>query len=111
MALAAPPRRFSSYDDPFASGMAARVPLPELVRYSFEALEAWGRDHGSPRATGQTPHEFTQQLGDFDNSVSREVKQLADLYCQIAYAPSLPAGGIELVRGFWQRMNGTRRAA
>jgi hypothetical protein len=111
MALAAPPRRFSSYDDPFASGMAARVPLPELVRYSFEALEAWGRDHGSPRATGQTPHEFTQQLGDFDNSVSREVKQLADLYCQIAYARSLPAGGIELVRGFWQRMNGTRRAA
>jgi hypothetical protein len=111
MALAAPPRRFSSYDDPFASGMAARVPLPELVRYSFEALEAWGRDHGSPRATGQTPHEFTQQLGDFDNSVSREVKQLADLYCQIAYARSLPAGGIELVRGFWQRMNWTRRAA
>jgi Domain of unknown function (DUF4129) len=109
--LAAPPRTFSSYADPFASGMAARVPLPELVRYSFEALEAWGRDHTSPRATGQTPHEFAQQLGDLDNSVSREVRQLADLYCQIAYARSLPAGGIEVVRGFWQRMGTTRRAA
>ncbi|MCE9526828.1 MAG: DUF4129 domain-containing protein, partial [Planctomycetales bacterium] len=109
--LKAPPRTFTSYADPFASGMAARVPLPELVRYSFEALEAWGRDHGSPRATGQTPHEFAQQLGDLNNSVSREVKQLADLYCQIAFARSLPAGGVELVLGFWQRMNGTRRAA
>ncbi|MBC7852340.1 MAG: hypothetical protein IAF94_02800 [Pirellulaceae bacterium] len=109
--LAASPRRFSSFDDPFASGMAARVPLPELVRYSFEALEAWGRDRASPRATGQTPHEFTQQLGDLDTTVSREVKQLADLYCQIAYARALPAGGIELVRGFWQRMGGTGRAA
>lgn len=111
MALAAPPRRFSSYDDPFASGMASRVSLPELVRYSFEALEAWGRDHGSPRATGQTPHEFTQQLGDFDNTVSREVKQLADLYCQIAYARSLPASGLEVLRVFWQRMRSERLAA
>ncbi len=109
--LAAPPRTFSSYADPFANGMAARVALPELVRYSFEALEAWGRDHAAPRATGQTPHEFAQQLGELDNSVAREVKQLADLYCQIAYARSLPAGGIEVVRGFWQRMVGTRRAA
>lgn len=109
--LAAPPRTFSSYEDPFATGMAARVPLPELVRYSFEALEAWGRDHASPRATGQTPHEFAQQLGDLDNSVFREIKQLADLYCQIAYARSLPAGGIDLVRGFWHRMSGTRKAA
>ncbi|MFN0018750.1 MAG: DUF4129 domain-containing protein [Pirellulaceae bacterium] len=109
--LAAPPRTFSSYADPFTSGMAARVPLPELVRYSFEALEAWGRDHSSPRATGQTPHEFAQQLGDLDVTVSREVKQLADLYCQIAFARSLPAGGVELVRVFWQRMGATRRAA
>jgi hypothetical protein len=107
----APPRTFSSYADPFASGMAARVPLQELVRYSFEALEAWGRDHSSPRATGQTPHEFAQQLGDLNNSVSREVKQLADLYCQIAFARSLPSGGVELVRAFWQRMGATRRAA
>ena len=104
--LAPPPRSFSSYADPFASGMAARVPLPELVRYSFEALEAWGRDHASPRATGQTPHEFAQQLGDVDNLVSREVKQLADLYCQIAYARSLPTGGVDLVRGFWRRLGG-----
>lgn len=109
--LAAPPRTFSSYADPFASGMAARVPLPELVRYSFEALEAWGRDHASPRATGQTPHEFAQQLSQLDDSVSGEIKQLADLYCQIAYARSLPASGIESVRGFWQKMGGTRRAA
>lgn len=109
--LATPPRTFASYADPFTSGLAARVPLPELVRYSFEALEAWGRDHGSPRATGQTPHEFAQQLGDLDNSVSREVKQLADLYCQIAFARSLPAGGVEMVRGFWKRLGGTRRAA
>lgn len=109
--LATPPRTFSSYADPFTSGLATRVPLPELVRYSFEALEAWGRDHGSPRATGQTPHEFSQQLGDLDGTVSREVKQLADLYCQIAFARSLPAGGVELVRGFWHKMAGTRRAA
>jgi len=34
---------FASYQDPFAAGTAERYTTEQLVCYSFEALEAWGR--------------------------------------------------------------------
>ncbi len=39
-----PQRPFASYADPFASGKAQHYSTEQLVRYSFEALEAWGRN-------------------------------------------------------------------
>ena len=48
-------RRFADFSDPFAAGTAGRYPPEELVRYTFEALEAWARDNGQPRLPEQTP--------------------------------------------------------
>jgi len=48
--------------DPFAAGMAGRYRPEELVRYTFEALEAWARDNGHSRLPDQTPHEFARCL-------------------------------------------------
>ena len=103
--MAARPRPFSDFADPFASGMAARWPLQQLVTYSFTALEAWGREHGCPREAGQTPHEFAAALGERHASLAREARHLADLYSHIAYAPkSIASANIEPLRLLWQKM-------
>ena len=47
--------RFADFRDPFVDGTAGRYRPEELVRYTFEALEAWGRDHGHPRARADSP--------------------------------------------------------
>jgi hypothetical protein len=77
----------------------------EVVRYTFAALEAWGRENGCPRAIGQTPHEFAAAIGDVDRTLAREAAQLAELYARMAYAP--PAAirtSFEPLRSLWRKM-------
>ncbi|OHB81702.1 MAG: hypothetical protein A2V98_00980, partial [Planctomycetes bacterium RBG_16_64_12] len=98
-------RRFADFADPFASGMADRCSPDELVRYSFEALEAWAREHGWPRGPEQTPHEFAQEIGARVSSLSQDVRRLADLYCRVAYAPdTLPQVSIAPLRQLWREL-------
>ncbi len=56
-----PPPPFASFADPFASGTAGSYSVAELVRYSFEAFEAWAREHGCEREPEQTPHELARR--------------------------------------------------
>jgi uncharacterized protein DUF4129 len=108
VAAGAPPRSFATYADPFASGMAGRATLAELVRYTFEALEAWGREHDSPRATGQTAHEYAQQVGYVHEPLAANVRILAELYGQLAYARSTRSqANLEPLKSLWQQMRGT----
>ncbi len=105
VASAAPPRTFATYADPFASGLAGRATLAELVRYTFEALEAWGREHDSPRTAGQTAHEYARQVGENHQPLAREVRFLAELYGQLAYAQnSLRQANVEPLKSLWQQM-------
>ncbi len=101
----APPRPFAQFADPFASGAAARMSPAEVVRYTFAALEAWGRENGCPRDAGQTPHEFAAAIGGLDSSLAREAAQLAELYARMAYAP--PAAirtSFEPLRALWRKL-------
>jgi hypothetical protein len=79
----------------------------ELVRYTFQALEAFGRERGCPRADGQTPHEFALALGRVHPALSRLAGTLADWYGQLAYAsrPAAPAA-TDPLRQLWQGMRG-----
>jgi len=98
-------RPFSDFPDPFATGLAEQVSPDELVRYSFEALEAWARERGWPRGPEQTPHEFAQQVGTRATPLSQNARRLADLYSTVAYARSrLPAASVEHLRRFWQEL-------
>ncbi len=56
------PRQFADFADPFATGMATQLTSDQLVRYLFEALEAWAAEKGCPRASDQTPHEFARSV-------------------------------------------------
>jgi hypothetical protein len=105
-----PPPRFSAYTDPFATGTADRMAPDELVRYTFEATEAWARDCGCPREPDQTPHEFARMLAARAPQLAGGVRRLAELYSQAAYAPgTLPARRVMILRELWHDL-GTVRA-
>jgi hypothetical protein len=105
-------KSFSSFADPFATGAAARMSWPELVRYTFTALEAWGREQGCPRATGQTPHEFALAVSQIAPQLGRLAPSLADAYGQIAYAPQRPSAAVaEPLRQLWQQMRSAAEPA
>jgi hypothetical protein len=98
-------RHFTDFTDPFAKGVAGRYPPEELVRYTFEALEAWARDNGHPRLPDQTPHEFARSIGVAPSPLSDNARYLAELYCQVAYAPgTLPPASVSRLSRLWQEM-------
>lgn len=104
-AAAAAPRPFADFPDPFVTGDARRWPARELVAYSFQALEAWGREHGCQRAPEQTPHEFAGALTACGIAVGREAIGLADLYCCAAYSSgNLPRDRVGRLRQLWQTL-------
>ncbi len=106
VAVAPPPRAFASYIDPFLSGDAHGMSWPQLVRYTFEALEAWGRERSCPRGSGQTPHEFALALASMQPQISSGVQMLAAWYGQLAYAPKAATqGSLEPLRQLWATLN------
>ena len=99
-----PPRPFAAFSDPFANGDAARMPWPELVRYSFAAVEAWARERECARHDDQTPHEFAQSLAALEPQLAAPVQSLAGWYGQLAYAPRAAAGSLEPIKQLWREL-------
>ncbi len=100
-------RPFSAYSDPFAAGGAGRYTPEQLVRYSFEAFEAWARERGCPRPPEQTPHEFAQQIAARNANLSQPARALAELYSRLAYAPGpLPPSTVEHLKQLWAALRG-----
>jgi len=101
-AALAPAQRFADFVDPFAAGTADRYRPDDLVRYSFEALEAWARENGLSREPDQTPYEFSRRVGAQVESLAGDLRTLADLYYTAAYARGrLSAAGVRPLAKFW----------
>mgnify|MGYP001617204622 FL=1 len=99
------PRPFGSFPNPFTTGAAQRMPIADLVCYSFDALQAWAREWGEPRRHEQTPLEFAHELGMAVPEVGNEAGQMARLYGQVAYSGRTPGKDcLPLLEGFWFRM-------
>jgi hypothetical protein len=99
----APPRPFASFRDPFLSGKAPRMSPDELVRYTFEALQAWAVERGLPRQAGETPFEFGHRLGEEFPPLDADLRILAGHYAGLAYARrSGPPECRETLRRLWQ---------
>ena len=77
---------FSDFVDPFASGVAVQSSPAELVKYTFAALEAWGRDQGHSRGPDETPHEFVALLGSKIPRLRADSLALANLYSRAVYS-------------------------
>jgi len=98
-------RPFASYRNPFNAGASDQWSVEQLVCYSFDALEAWAREHGRARQEHQTPNEFTRMLVTRGNPLTPTVRRIGRLYSQAAYAPGqLSRSCLEDVRKFWQAL-------
>lgn len=82
----AKPLPFRTFRDPFLTGAADRMSAAELVRYTFEALEAWAIERDLPRQAGDTPLEFAERLAEESPELAEDVRQLARYYAGLAYA-------------------------
>jgi hypothetical protein len=81
------------------------MPIKELVRYTFDAMQAWARERNVERQQGETPLEFARRLGDEYPVLEADVRRLTSLYARAVYDYSpLPAASLEVVRPFWQRL-------
>lgn len=103
---------FASFTDPFASERHRSLPPPELVRYTFEAFEAWARERGFPRSPDQTPGELIRQATPQQSQLQTEARRLAQLYSQAAYAPGeVSASAVNQLAQLWTLMRHTPQTA
>jgi hypothetical protein len=97
------PRPFSAFRDPFVSGEAEAMSNGRLVRYSFEALQAWAWERGLGRQPGETPLEFADRVGEEFPALEHAARRLVNYYAQMAYArATLSRACREPLREFWQ---------
>lgn len=107
-----PARPFSTFNDPFQNNSFREMSQVELIRYSFEALEAWGRDHSITREDNQTPHEYVMELVKQEQSVAKSAKPLADYYCAAAFSrdanidQSVPSD----LKKLWEKLSQSQKA-
>jgi hypothetical protein len=87
------------------------MPWPELVRYTFAAVEAWGRERDCPRHADQTPHEFARSLAALEPQIAAPLQSLASWYAQLAYAPRAAAGKLDPLKQLWREMRATHPTA
>lgn len=98
-------RRFADYSNPFRTRAAETWDPEEIVRYTFEAVEAWGQERGWARLEDATAMEYMRQLGMKVPALRREFRALGKLYGQAAYAPGslTPVQASEL-HALWERL-------
>jgi hypothetical protein len=102
---APPPRPFASYTSPFRDGSADRLPTEKLVRYAFEAFQAWAWERDLGRRPDETPLEFAGRVGMEVPGLEADAGRLAVLYARVLYARGpLPASARAAVEQFWQRL-------
>jgi hypothetical protein len=98
-------RTFAEFADPFANGQAEMVSTEELIRYSFEAFEAWSGERGFRRRPQQTAHEFADVVGQRLPAMERDVRHLAELVSWAAFSGApVPRSGVKPLARLWQRM-------
>jgi hypothetical protein len=101
----APPEPFAFYANPFLTGREQRMKPGELVRYTFDAFQAWAAEHGLGRQPEETPLEFARRVGEETPALEKNARALAQLYASLAYAnSSLPATCRSSVRAFWEML-------
>ncbi len=80
-----PPRPFSSYSNPFDSGLVHQLSPDALVVYSFEALEAWAYEREMAREPHETPLEFVNRVGQARPELGRDASRMVGYFVALVY--------------------------
>ena len=104
-------RSFAEFRNPFATGDYRRLPPEELVRYTFDAFEAWARDGGYPRSADQTPAELVRAAAAPGTAVYDEARRMLRLYSDVAYgSAAIEVPAAHSLRDFWALLSSTTPA-
>lgn len=87
---AATQKAFAEFIDPFLSGQAARLTPEVLYQYTYQALQAWGREHGVEHHPSETVEEFTGRVIAAAPQLQAELSKFATLYVHVIYGPGRP---------------------
>lgn len=105
----APRRTFADFTDPFVSGRDKKASPVELVRYTFEAFEAWSGDRGRVRTPDQTPQEFLRVAAPPQSPLHEEARRMVRLYSEAAYASAnVSRETAATLRQLWHLMQSVR---
>ena len=105
-----PPRPFAAFRNPFLSGNAGRIAPEQLVRYTFEGLEAWAFERQAARRADETPMEFADTLDDRFPALAGDARELARLYSHMLYARTKPTREcLPLLQRLWEEMSRATR--
>jgi hypothetical protein len=93
-----PTRSFASYVDPFASNLQGWNEK-RVVTHSFEAFEAWGREHDAARQVDETALRFRMPSG--------SAEALATQYNRVLFGKGRPARSeLAPLANLWRWMQG-----
>lgn len=97
------PPSFAEFANPFENGTAKRMTMPQLIAYSFAAMDGWAWDADLGRKPEETPNEFAARLGEACEDLMQESRALAMLYVRSLYSNAdLPAkDAVETLKSFW----------
>lgn len=96
---ASPPRPFASFTNPLAQGVEPRRAVIE----TFQATEAWYREHGHPRRGDETPQEYTNRLTKTATGDRAALTRLTDAYNRIVYGGgTADQDDLQSVKAMWQ---------
>ncbi len=103
---------FSEYRNPFIATKDHALPPEQIIIYTFEAVQAWAKEQGTPAFPEETAREFCARLGESRIDLGSHFNELARLYAHAAYGNSLPANtNLEPIRELWRLLPTANRAA
>ncbi len=86
--------------DSFANPLGEKMPVEEMVTYSFTAFESWAWERNLSRTPGETPLEFARRI---ESETGFNGQPLAKLYSCVIYSNrDLPNSAAATVDEFWQ---------
>jgi len=104
--LTVPLQPFANYRNPFVTGDDRSWPPEKVIVYTYEAVQAWAKEHGIEFPPQQTPREFCADLGAQHPEIRWELGRLTVYYAHAAYGTHLPANyDAEPVRQIWRRIS------
>jgi hypothetical protein len=83
-------RPFSQFQNPFHHGDPAGWTHEELVRHTYDAMQAWADQMEIPKNPHLTPLEHADSLGTRHPSLADSAQEVATAYSQLAYAARRP---------------------
>ncbi|MBL9173410.1 MAG: DUF4129 domain-containing protein [Verrucomicrobiales bacterium] len=99
------PKPFAHYRNPFSDPRLSRLPAPEIVAYSFEALQAWCAGCGLPRQDEETPIEFSDRVVQSLPEFTHPIQTTVQTYSRYAYGSRPPTSDeLNSVRQLWALM-------